>query len=29
VENRMGLATGGWPSAALGARFIVRLPAMI
>jgi len=28
VENRMGAATGGWPSKALGARFIVRLPAM-
>src|SRR5439155_1705906 len=28
VENRIGAATGGWPPKVLGARFIVRLPAM-
>ena len=28
VENRLGVATGGWPPKVLGARFIVRLPAM-
>jgi two-component system sensor histidine kinase ChvG len=28
VENRMSPATGGWPPKVLGARFIVRLPAM-
>ncbi|MEA2906142.1 MAG: two-component system, OmpR family, sensor histidine kinase ChvG [Alphaproteobacteria bacterium] len=28
VENRMALASGGWPAKPLGARFTVRLPAM-
>ena len=28
VENRMGVATGGWPPKVFGARFILRLPAM-